>query len=210
MTAAASYLKGTQRLLAGGRAQDLPAVIGAIDSAAEQTLRAGQIIRRLREFVARGESDQHVEDLRKLMEEASALALVGLKETGVRVTFHFDPDVRHVLADKVQIQQVLLNLIRNAIEAMQDTARRELTIVTLRQDNETVRIDVMDTGTGIAPEIEAQLFQPFITSKHNGMGVGLSISRTITEAHGGRLWADRNPEGGTIFHLTLRTFDGDS
>lgn len=210
LTAAASYLKGTQRLLAGGRAQDLPAVIGAIDSAAEQTLRAGQIIRRLREFVARGESDQHVEDLRKLMEEASALALVGLKETGVRVTFHFDPSVQQVLADKVQIQQVLLNLIRNAIEAMQDTVRRELTIVTLRQDNETVRIDVMDTGTGIAPEIEAQLFQPFITSKHNGMGVGLSISRTIAEAHGGRLWADRNPEGGTIFRLTLRTFDGDN
>ena len=205
LTAVASYLNGARRLLGSGKAEDIAVARGAIESAAEQALRAGQIIRRLREFVARGESDRQVENLRKLVEEASALALVGAKEAGVRVTFDFDPAGRYVLADKIQVQQVLLNLMRNAIEAMQDVERRELVISARLIDAETVQIDVADTGTGIAPEIAPQLFQPFITSKRNGMGVGLSISRTIIEAHGGRLWAEANPGGGTIFRLTLRT-----
>ncbi len=205
LTAVASYLNGARRLLGSGKAEDISVARGAIESAAEQALRAGQIIRRLREFVARGESDRQVENLRKLVEEASALALVGAKEAGVRVTFDFDPAGRYVLADKIQVQQVLLNLMRNAIEAMQDVERRELVISARLIDAETVQIDVADTGTGIAPEIAPQLFQPFITSKRNGMGVGLSISRTIIEAHGGRLWAEANPGGGTIFRLTLRT-----
>ena len=110
-----------------------------------------------------------------------------------------------MLVDKVQIQQVILNLIRNAIEAMQETDRRELTISTEQVDRETVEVRVTDTGPGIAPSIAAQLFQPFVTTKPQGMGVGLSISRTIIESHGGRLWADANPEGGTVFRLTLKT-----
>jgi two-component system sensor kinase FixL len=207
LTAAANYLNGARRLLDGGRPEDLPMVRGAIESAADQALRAGQIIRRLREFVARGEADRQVEDLRKLIEEASALALVGAKETGIRVTFDFDPSAHLVLADKVQIQQVLLNLIRNATEAMQETDKRELTISSRLKDNDVVQIEVADTGTGIAPEILAQLFQPFVTSKRNGMGVGLSISRTIAEAHGGQLWAEPNPGGGTVFRMTLRAVD---
>jgi two-component system, LuxR family, sensor kinase FixL len=207
LTAAANYLNGARRLLDGGRPEDLPMVRGAIESAADQALRAGQIIRRLREFVARGEADRQIENLQKLIEEASALALVGAKETGVRVVFDFDPSAQFVLADKVQIQQVLLNLMRNAIEAMQETERRNLVISSRLKDKDTVQIDVADTGSGIAPEIATQLFQPFVTSKRSGMGVGLSISRTIMEAHGGRLWAEANPGGGTIFRLTLRTVD---
>jgi two-component system sensor kinase FixL len=207
LTAVASYLKGARRLLDGQRDEDIPMVRAAMESAADQALRAGQIIRRLREFVARGESDRQVEDLRKLIEEAGALALVGVKETGVRVTYDFDPAIRYVLADKVQIQQVLLNLMRNAIEAMQETEQRKLSVSTRIIDAETMEIDVADTGTGIAPEIAAQLFQPFVTSKRHGMGVGLSISRTIVEAHGGRLWAEENPGGGTIFKMTLRMVD---
>lgn len=208
LTAAAGYLNGARRLLDGGKPEDLPMVRGAIDSAADQALRAGQIIRRLREFVARRESDRQVEDLRKLIEEASALALVGLKETGVRVIFDFDPAARFVLADKIQIQQVLLNLMRNATEAMQESERRELRVSSRLQETDMVRIDVADTGTGIAPEIAAQLFQPFVTSKSTGMGVGLSISRTIMEAHGGRLWAEANAGGGTVFKMTLPAVDG--
>ena len=215
LTAAASYLNGARRLLDGGKPSDIPAARNAIESAAEQNLRAGQIIKRLREFVARGESERQVENLPKLIQEAGALALVGAKETGVRVNFDFDPRAGLVLADKVQIQQVLLNLIRNGIEALQDVRRREMTIASRRLDGETVQIDVADTGPGIAPEIAAQLFRPFVTSKKQGMGVGLSISRTIVEAHGGRLWAEPRPGGGTVFHLTLRAmeegefFDGD-
>jgi two-component system sensor kinase FixL len=203
LTAAASYLNGARRLLDGGKREDFPMVRDAIESAADQALRAGQIIRRLRDFVARGETDRQVEDLRKLIEEASALALVGVKEAGVHVVFDFDPLARLVFADKVQIQQVILNLMRNAIEAMQETERRELTVSTRLKKKDIVQIDVSDTGPGIAPEIAQQLFQPFVTSKRNGMGVGLSISRTIVEAHGARLWADPNPEGGTIFRMTL-------
>ncbi len=167
-------------------------------------MRAGQIIRRLRDFVARGESERRVESITKLVEEASALALVGAKDQGMRVQFQLRSRGRLVLADKVQIQQVLLNLIRNAIEAMEDSPTRELVDRHRRRPATImVAISVADTGSGIAPEIAEQLFQPFVTTKRQGMGVGLSISRTIVEAHGGQIWAEPNPGGGTIFSFTL-------
>jgi two-component system sensor kinase FixL len=205
LTATASYLNGARRLLDGGKPEDIPIARGAIDSAAEQALRAGQIIKRLREFVARGESDRQAENLSKLIEEASALALVGAKETGAQVSFDFDPAAGFVLVDRIQIQQVILNLVRNAMEAMQEVAKRRLEVSTRWVDPETVEIAVTDTGPGIAPEIAEKLFQPFMTTKPQGMGVGLSISRTIVEAHGGRLWAEPNPGGGAIFRLTLKS-----
>ncbi len=201
LTAVASYLSGARRLLDGGKAEDVVTARGAIDNAAKQALRAGEIIKRLRAFVARGENDPQTEDLRKLIEDTSALALVGIRETGVNTFFEFDPGTRPVLVDKIQIQQVILNLMRNAIEAMQDSGRRELRVSTHQADG-MVEIMVADSGSGIAPEIAAKLFQPFHTTKPQGMGVGLSISRTIVEAHGGQLWASENTGGGTIFHLT--------
>ena len=204
LTAVASYLNGARRLLDAGKPGDAATARAAIDNAAAQALRAGEIIKRLREFVSRGESEREIENLGKLIEEAGALALVGAKETGARVSFHLDPQAHYVLADKIQIQQVLLNLIRNAIEAMQETPRRELTISTSLLDPDTIEIVVADTGPGLAPEVMAKLFQPFVTTKRHGMGVGLSISRTIVEAHGGRLSAEANPGGGTIFRLTLK------
>jgi two-component system sensor kinase FixL len=140
-----------------------------------------------------------------LIEEASALALVGTKDQGVRVRFQFDPVVDLVTVDKVQIQQVLINLLRNAIEAMEASQKRELVISATPATNDMVAIAVADTGSGIVPEVAAQLFQPFVTSKRHGMGVGLSISRTIVEAHGGQIAAEPNPGGGTIFRFTLRT-----
>jgi two-component system, LuxR family, sensor kinase FixL len=114
-----------------------------------------------------------------------------------------------VWVDKIQIQQVLLNLMRNAIEAMEGSARRVMAVATKALDPETVEVAVIDSGSGIAPEVLAKLFQPFVTTKRQGMGVGLSISRTIIEAHGGRLWAEPNPEGGTIFRLTLKRMSGE-
>ncbi len=205
LTASASYLNGARRLLQTQRGEDIAVVRDAIGSASDQILRAGQIIKRLREFVARGESDRVEEDLRKLIEEASALALVGAKESGVQVNFAFDTVMQFVLVDKIQIQQVILNLMRNAMEAMQEVDRREMTIATSQVDGETVEVSVADTGPGLAPEISARLFQPFVTTKRQGMGVGLSISRTIVEAHGGRLWAEPNAGGGTVFRLTLKS-----
>jgi two-component system, LuxR family, sensor kinase FixL len=203
LAAIANYMKGSRRLLEDSTDERAVILREAMDKASEQALRAGQVIRRLRDFVARGESERRVEDVRKLVEEASALALVGAKDKGVRVRFDFDPRVDAVLADKVQVQQVLLNLVRNAIEAMEDGERRELVISTAVAPDDMVVINVADTGSGIAPEISAQLFQPFITTKRQGMGVGLSISRTIIEAHGGTLAPRPNPGGGTIFSLTL-------
>jgi two-component system sensor kinase FixL len=209
LTAATSYLNGARRLLTGGQAQDIPTARDAIDSAAEQMLRAGQIIKRLREFVSRGESDRQPEDLRKLIEEASALALVGVKQTGTHVSFDFDAGTDMVLVDKIQIQQVILNLMRNGIEAMEKSARRELVVATRMSGLDAMEIAISDTGSGIAPEIAEKLFQPFVTTKRQGMGVGLSISRTIVEAHGGQLWAEPNPGGGTVFRMTLKRMTGE-
>ena len=203
LSAIANYMKGSRRLLENNTDERANQVRGAMDKAAEQALRAGQIIRRLRDFVARGESERRVEDVKKLVEEASALALVGAKDKGVRVRFDFAPGADFVLADKVQVQQVLLNLMRNAIEAMEDSARRELVLSTANAADKMVEISVADTGTGILPEVGAQLFQPFVTSKVHGMGVGLSISRTIIEAHGGSIAPSPNPGGGTVFSFTL-------
>jgi two-component system, LuxR family, sensor kinase FixL len=164
LSAIANYMKGSRRLLEDSTDERVAVLRGAMDKAAEQALRAGQVIRRLRDFVARGESERRVEDVKKLVEEASALALVGVKDKGVRVRFDFDPRAVYVLADKVQIQQVLLNLMRNAIEAMEDSERRELVVATALAPDDMVEISVADTGAGISPEITAQLFQPFITS----------------------------------------------
>ncbi len=203
LSAITNYLKGSQRLLQGAPDERSTTVRDALSKATDQAMRAGQIIRRLRDFVSRGESERRVENITRLVEEASALALVGVKDSGIRVTFQFDPTSELVLADRVQIQQVVLNLIRNAMDAMEETTTRDLVVSVMPDGANLVRVSVSDTGLGIAPEITEQLFQPFITTKRHGMGVGLSISRTIVEAHGGRIWVEPNPVGGTIFHFTL-------
>jgi len=204
LSAIANYLKGSRRLLGDTQDKTAATVRDAIDKAADQAMRAGQIIRRLRDFVARGETERRVENLNKMIEEAGALALVGAKEQGVRVRFVFESRADQVLADKVQVQQVLLNLIRNGIEAMEGAERRELTLSTADSGDEVV-IGVADSGAGISPEIADQLFQPFVTTKRTGMGVGLSISRTIIESHGGRIWVEPSDTDGAAFYFTLRS-----
>jgi two-component system, LuxR family, sensor kinase FixL len=206
LSAIANYLTGGRRLLERDP-PDTARTAEAMDKAADQALRAGQVIRRLRDFVARGESVRAIEGLSKLIEEATALALIGAKEHGVRVRYQFDPRADLVLADRVQVQQVILNLIRNAIDAMMNSPRRELVISTDMegdQEGALARVSVADTGPGLSGEIAGRLFQPFMTTKPQGMGVGLSISRTIVEAHGGRIWVESNPDHGATFHFTLR------
>jgi two-component system sensor kinase FixL len=203
LSAISNYLKGSRRMLEGVPDERSVTLRGALEKAADQAMRAGQIIRRLRDFVSRGETERRVESIAKLVEEASALALVGVKDRGIRVRFQFDPSIDLVLADRVQIQQVLLNLIRNAMDAMEESMTRDLVIAIAPEGRTHVRISVADTGSGISPEIADQLFTPFLTTKRQGMGVGLSISRTIVEAHSGRIWVEPNAPSGTIFHFTL-------
>jgi len=203
LSAIANYLKGSQRLLESASDEKSSTMRDALDKAAAQARRAGQIIRHLRDFVSRGETERRVESISKLVEEASALALVGAKELAIDVRRRFQPEADLVLADRVQIQQVLINLFRNAIDAMTDSSRREMVITTRLVSNEMLEVSVADSGPGIAPEIASQLFQPFVTTKRQGMGVGLSISRTIIDAHGGKIWVEPNIGGGTIFRFTL-------
>ena len=170
-----------------------------------QAIRAGQIVRRLRDFMSHGETERRVESLQRLINEANALALVGSREHGIDVQLSLDPDADLVFVDRIQVQQVLVNLIRNAIDAMIDAPMRSLSIRTARRGDGNVELTVEDTGAGISETIAPQLFQPFVTSKQTGMGIGLSICRTIVEAHGGRIWFDARESGGTAFHFTLPT-----
>lgn len=202
LTTIANYAQGAVRLLRSapdGTADRLREALGEITA---QSLRAGQIIRHLREFVMRGEKEETTEDIRKLIEEAGALALVGAREQGIRAVFQFGVGADHVFTDRVQIQQVLINLMRNAMEAMRGSERRDLTVRTFA-DGKFVAVEVSDTGPGIPDEIAEQLFTPFTTTKAGGMGIGLSISRRIIEAHGGTISVTRNEHGGATFRFTL-------
>ena len=206
LTAISNYLRGCRRLLAGFDSEAAPVLRDALGKAADQALRAGQIIRRLREFVARGESEPRIESLPRLIEDTSTLALIGARESGISVSFRLDQKADLVFADRIQIQQVLMNLIRNAIESMADSSGdRRLDVATAATGQGVTEIAVSDTGPGLAPEIARNLFQPFMTTKRKGMGLGLSICRTIVEAHGGKIWVEDRPGGGTIFRFTLRS-----
>ncbi|CAN5923631.1 PAS domain S-box protein [soil metagenome] len=205
LTAISNYLKGCQRLLDRIEDESVAILKDALGKAADQALRAGDIIRRLREFVARGESDRRIENLTRLIEDASTLALVGARENGISVTFRLDPKADFVLADRIQVQQVLVNLIRNAMEVMIETSsERRLEIASAADGGELIEVSVADSGAGLAPEVARHLFQPFVTTKRKGMGLGLSICRTIVEAHGGKIWVEERPGGGTVFRFTLR------
>jgi len=205
LSAITNYLKGSDLLLQRDDAP-LEKVREAILRSADEALRAGEIIRRLRNFVSRGETERRVESLSKLIEEASALALVGAKQQGVRVVMDFDRSVDQVFVDKVQIQQVVLNLIRNAIDAMAEQAEKALHVSTGDDGSGNSVVAVADNGPGIGREALEKLFQPFFTTKQQGMGVGLSISRTIVEAHGGHLRASNQDGGGARFEISLPTF----
>jgi two-component system sensor kinase FixL len=203
LSAISNYMKGSRRLLADSADPNASKIEAALDRAAEQAIRAGQIIRRLRNFVSRKESEKRVESLSKLIEEAGALGLTGAREQGVILRFTLDPTCDLVLADRVQIQQVLVNLFRNALEAMGDSTRRELIASNAKAADDMIEIAISDTGHGFGGDVHPNLFQPFFTTKENGMGVGLSISRTIVETHGGRMWAETNEAGGATFRFTL-------
>ncbi|MGQ2904222.1 MAG: two-component system sensor histidine kinase NtrB [Neoaquamicrobium sediminum] len=210
LSAIANYAQGCTRLL-----RDMDEAVSvrmreALEEISRQSLRAGRIIRHLREFVMRGETEKAPEDIRKLVEEAGALALVGSRERGVRSVFDFEPGAEMVMADRVQIQQVLINLMRNAMDAMRDSERRNLNVRIAPGTPGEIVVEVADTGPGVSEEVAPQLFRPFVTTKAGGMGIGLSLSKRIIEAHGGEIDVVRNENGGATFRFTLPAYEEQS
>lgn len=202
LTAVINYLEAARHLLQGG-GQASDHVRDLIGRAVAQAERASEVIRQLRQFVRNGDTDRRTQSLNKLVEEALAMALIGARQSGVRVTLNLQPGLPPVHADSVQIHQVLINLIRNALEAMQAVERRELDIATRKLRDGMTQVDVVDSGPGIRSEIAERLFQPFVTTKASGTGLGLSICREIVESHQGQLTATQNPSGGAVFRMIL-------
>lgn len=203
LTAIANYVETARDLLDQPDEETLEIVREAMAECAVQSVRAGQIVRRLRDFISRGETERRVESLARVINEASALALVGAGERGAEVDVKLDPGDDRVLIDRIQVQQVVHNLVRNALEAMEEGRVRRLRISTARAQDGYVRVTIEDSGPGLDRDVAENLFQPFVSTKTAGMGLGLSICHTIVTGHGGRIWAEPSKLGGTAFHFTL-------
>jgi PAS domain S-box-containing protein len=201
--AAAMHLHTARDQLRSGAVQATSNVERTLALAESQILRAGEIIKHLREFSSSGEPNKTFQSLHGLIEQAIASVYENLEQAGIEVVTTLDAGNERVLVDKVQIRQVLVNLIRNAKQAMSASDARRLAISTRSIDAETVCVDIADTGVGLTAEARAKLFELFASTKDYGMGIGLCISRSIIQAHYGELWAGDNPEGGAIFSFTL-------
>ena len=201
LTAMLNYTSAA-RHMAGSFGEPGVKLLDVLNRAIDQAERAGLIIRRLRNFIEKREPNRAPEDINKAVEDAVELGMAGHRDTGVKLHLNLQRPLRTALVDKVQIQQILVNLIRNAVEAMSKSDKRDLTIAT-RQSGDEIEIAISDTGTGLPEEIVSRLFHPFVTTKERGMGMGLSICRTIAEAHGGKLSLDSNTKKGATFVLRL-------
>jgi len=202
LTALGNFISGAKRI-ARRQGIDDPDLGEALDAAESGALRAAEIVRRLRELVSRGAVSVTDEHLPRLIEDAAVLAFLGEEALGVRHRLDLDPAATWVRADRVQIQQVLINLVRNAVEAMETVRGKEILVSTRAIGRDMIEIAVADSGTGLAAADVDSLFSQFVTTKESGMGIGLPISRTIVEAHGGQIWGEARPEGGAIFRFTL-------
>ncbi|MEH6410706.1 MAG: PAS domain S-box protein [Hyphomonas sp.] len=205
LTAVANYLEAGRDILDSPGAEKRELLREALDEGARQAVRAGDIVRKLRGYVSRGEIDARSVELGPLLIDAAALARLSMSSKDVPVTLNVAPDVGNVLADPIQVQQVVINLVRNAQEALSATPSPKIRINAERRDKGLIEVSVCDNGAGLDEEVKKSLFKPFTTSKSGGMGLGLSICQTIVEAHGGTICADLAPDGGTCFRFTLRT-----
>jgi two-component system sensor kinase FixL len=211
LTAIGNYIRACLLMLTASEPPPAAKVRSVLEKAALQTTRASEIVRNLREFARKGEVVRRPENLTVVVQEAMALARLGIKDRGLRVRLQLAGDARWAVINRIQIQQVLVNLIRNAIEAMENEPRRELIVGTASGGPDLIEVSVADTGPGLSRDVAGDLFKPFVTTKSRGMGVGLAICQTIVAAHGGTIWAEANPAGGTIFRFTVRrAAEGDS
>jgi two-component system sensor kinase FixL len=207
LTAVTNYVQAARDLLTDLTPENVELVREALQETATEALRAGQIVHRLRDFVSRGETTREIASLHRLVTETTALALLDVNVRNTDFNTRLDPACDAVLVDPVQVQQVLLNLMRNALDAMADMPVKRLVVASAPEDGGMVRITVSDSGPGLSPEIAHRLFQPFVSTKDSGMGLGLSICHTIVTAHGGRIWTEPSASGGTSFHFTLMSAD---
>ena len=202
LTAVVNYAEAARHLLAAS-SEPLPRAQELMQKASGQAERASQIIRRLRSFVQKRGAERTEEELSTVVEEAASLAATGTHADGIELVYELSNDLPAIPMDRTQIQQVVVNLVRNAADALHQSERRRITIQTISADDGFQEVAVHDTGPGIPADMNKQLFKPFVTTKSEGMGVGLSISQSIVEAHGGRIWADAGPTGGTVFRFRL-------
>jgi two-component system sensor kinase FixL len=200
LTAINNYVSGLNRLLAAGNFEPAPRAVKAI---AAQVARADEIIRRYREFLRKGAPAAQSANLAEIVEDSIALASIvpAAKDVSV-VTDLGDPGIR-VVVDRVQVQQVLFNLMRNAMEAMEGRPDQTLTVAARRLEGAVIELSVADNGPGLPDAVLGNLFKPFVTTKPNGMGVGLSICRAIIEGHGGQMTVETHPSEGAMFRMTL-------
>jgi two-component system sensor kinase FixL len=202
LTAILAYADVVQLQLAQ---EDVPAetLRELVQKVTKQGNRARDIVARVRASLSGTEVSLERQSLAQMLEEAVELSLASAVRDGVVVKYDLEPHADQVLADRIEIQQVMVNLLRNAAEAMAGARRREVHIKSRVVEGNMLECEVADCGPGIAPEILPNLFQPFATGKAHGMGIGLAVSRTIVEAHGGRIWADSTPGKGASFRFTL-------
>jgi two-component system sensor kinase FixL len=206
LTAIANFGEAAKRLIdAGG---DTARAAGFMEKSVAQAHRASEMIRRLRSFVSRGPTERERIAVNEVVRDAASLALIGAADQQIHTRFELAEGLPEIIADRIQVQQVVVNLIRNGIDAMLETGTAasgsaQLVVATGRAQDGAILVSVSDTGPGIAPEVAADLFTPFVTTKHGGMGIGLSVSRSIVEAHGGNIWFEPAPGGGSRFAFTL-------
>jgi two-component system sensor kinase FixL len=204
LAAIATYAQAGQRFVRSPNHDDAD-VLEALEQINAQALRAGEVIRRLRNFVKNREVKREPVDCNRLLDELRTLAETDARLHNVRLRIDAEPSLPTVYADPIQLQQVVLNLVRNAIDAMSEApeTRREVLLSTRQLPEGEIEIIVADHGSGLAPEAAEHLFNPFFTTKSGGTGLGLAISRSIVRAHGGRLWHTPNEGTGARFHFTL-------
>ncbi|WP_395020826.1 nitrogen regulation protein NR(II) [Dongia sp.] len=203
LAAVMNYVKAAQRTLETCHDARAAKAGELLAKAGEQIVRAGAIIRNRRDFIARGQPSRREEALYKIIEKAVARALTGPGAGTAKVTLTLDRKLPPVLVDKMQIQQVIIHLIRNALEAMQSMPEPRLSIECSSPQAGFAEVTISDSGPGLSEAEIGRLFQPFVTTKERGMGLGLTISKSIINAHGGRLWATPNPGAGVSFHFQL-------
>jgi two-component system, LuxR family, sensor kinase FixL len=208
LAAIANYAAALKRILAGP--QFSPAMVDDIlEKIAKQRQRASQIVDRMRNQVARGTLERRPENLEEVIAEALELASSTVQKAGAHASMEATAPIAPVLIDRVQIQQVIINLVRNAVEAMERSSIRRVRINSVASPD-GLRVDIADTGPGLPEDIASRLFEPFVTNKDSGMGLGLSICKDIIESHGGRLWAEPNAPQGTIFSFVLPVYSAEA